>query len=196
VAPGPLAAVVLDTLGAPRDPELDRVVGPGAAQRLRGELRALARRWAALAAPDRAFEATTPGAALMALHDHIGPVVLVAPDVPSLGVAHVEFVRADLAAGAGVVVGATHDASPYLLALAVADPDLLELAGGSLQALMAVAHERGLDLAAGRHERRLATAADARALALDPLAPPELVVHLGNLRGLRASIRAGRAEVE
>ena len=63
----PLAAVVLDTLAAPRDPELDRVVGPGAAQRLRLELRGVARRWAALAAPDRAFEATTPGAALMAL---------------------------------------------------------------------------------------------------------------------------------
>ena len=188
----PLAAVVLDTLAAPPDPELDRVVGPGAAQRLRAELRALARRWAALTAPDRAFEATTPGAASMALRDHAGPVVLVAPDVPVLGPAHTELVRADLAAGAGVVVGATHDGTPYLLAFAVTDPELLELAGASFEALMAAAHERGLELAAARHERRLVTASDARALALDPLASPDLVAHLGNLRGLRATTDAAR----
>jgi hypothetical protein len=33
-----------------------------------------------------------------------------------------------------------------------------------------------------RPERRLATAADAQALALDPLAPAGLVAELGNLR--------------
>ncbi len=192
----PLAAVVLDTLAAPRDPELDRVVGPGAAQRLRLELRDVARRWVALAAPDRAFEATTPAAALMALRDHAGPVVLVAPDVPSLGPAHAELVRADLAAGAGVIVGATHDATPYLLAFAVTDPDLLELAGAPFEALMAAAHARGLDLAAARHERRLATAADALALALDPLAPAALAAQLGNLRGLRATTDAATLDME
>ena len=181
----PLAAVVLDALGAPPDPELDHAVGPGAAQRLRAELRAVARRWVALTAPGRAFEATTPGAALMALHEHGGPVVLVAPDVPALGPAHTEFVRSDLAAGAGIVVGATHDATPYLLAFASADPDLIDLVGASFEGLLAAAGERGLSLAAGRHERRLVSAADALALALDPLAPPELVAQLGNLRALR-----------
>lgn len=180
-----LAAVVLDTLAAPRDPELDRAVGPGAAQRLRAELRALARRWVAATAPGRAFEATTPGAASLALHDHAGPVVLVAPDVPWLAEAHTRLVRDELAAGAGIVVGASHDASPYLLAFATADPELVELAGGPLERLTAVAVERELEVAIARHERRLAGAADARALALDPLAPPELVAQLGNLRGLR-----------
>lgn len=192
----PLAAVVLDTLAAPHDPELDRVVGPGAAQRLRAELRAVARRWVALTAPDRAFEATTPGAALMALRDHAGPLVLVAPDIPALGPAHTELVRDDLAGGSGVVVGATHDGTPYLLAFAATDPDLVELAGASFEELMAAAHERGLGLAAARHERRLATAADARALAIDPLAPPALVAQLGNLRGLRTTTDARPADME
>ena len=61
---------------------------------------------------------------------------------------------------------------------------------------MAAAHERGLGLAAARHERRLATAADARALAIDPLAPPALVAQLGNLRGLRTTTDARPADME
>jgi hypothetical protein len=45
--------------------------------------------------------------------------------------------------------------------------------------------ERGLSLGMVRHERRLASAADARALAIDPLAPPDLAALVrGRLRGL------------
>lgn len=180
--PDPVAAVVLDTLAAARDPELDRAVGPGAAQRLRAELRAIARRWVALVAPDRAFEATTPDAALMALHGHAGPVVLVAPDVPALGDAHAQLVREDLGGGTAIVFGATHDASPYLLAFAAGQTDLVGFASGTFEALMAAARERELDIGLARQERRLVSAEDARALALDPLAPPGLVANLGNLR--------------
>ena len=94
-----LAAVVLDALGAPPDPELDRAVGPGAAQRLRRELRDVARRWAAALAPGHAFEATSGAAAAIALDGHEGPVVLVAPDIPALGPAHARSVLDDLEAG-------------------------------------------------------------------------------------------------
>ena len=185
----PLAAVILDSLAAPLDPELDRVVGPGAAQRLRRELRGRARRWVAAIAPDRAFEATTPGAALMALDGHGGPVILVAPDIPVLGDAHTATVVADLGAGADLIVGATHDASAYLLAFALVDDELIELAGEGFTPLLAAASARNLSVAIARHERRLATVADARALAADPLAAPELVQQLGNLRPAHARPR-------
>jgi hypothetical protein len=108
--------------------------------------------------------------------------VLVAPVVPALARAHAQAVLADLDEGAELIVGAGHDARPYLVALARADPDLIELAGGRLDALFAAAAERDLAMSMIRHERRLASAADARALALDPLSPPELVAQLGNLR--------------
>ena len=64
------------------------------------------------------------------------------------------------------------------------DQDLLEgvsgrFGGGPLAAFA----ERGLELGALRSERRLATEADARALALDPLAPPGLAALVpGGLR--------------
>lgn len=184
-----LAAVVLDALGAPLDPELDRAIGPGAAQRLRRELRAVARRWAAALAPGRAFEATSVDAAALALDDHQGPAVLVAPDVPALGPAHARAVLDELDAGTGLAIGTAHDGLPYLVAVASADPDLLALVAGGWEALTAAASERGLELAMLRAERRLARPGDARALALDPLAPAALVEQLGNLRPRR---RAGQ----
>ena len=177
-----LAAVVLDALGAPTDPELDRAVGPGAAQRLRGELRSVARRWAAALAPGRAFEATSGAAAAIALDGHEGPVVLVAPDVPGLGPAHARSVLEDLTVGTGLAIGSAHDGRPYLIVLGAFDPELVERAAEGWEVLMAAAAERALDVAMLRPERRLATAADARALALDPLAPAGLVAQLGNLR--------------
>ncbi len=177
-----LAAVVLDALGAPTDPELDRAVGPGAAQRLRRELRAVARRWAAGLAPGRAFEATSGAAAAVALGGHAGSVVLVAPDIPALGPAHARSVLEDLAAGTGLAIGSAHDGRPYLIVLGAFDADLVERAGEGWEALMAAAAERELGVAMLRPERRLATAADARALALDPLAPAGLVAQLGALR--------------
>jgi hypothetical protein len=177
-----LAAVVLDALGAPADPELDRVVGAGAAQRLRAELRAIARRWVAELAPGNAFEATSPAAAAVALHDHDGAVVLVAPDIPGLGPEHVRSVLDDLAQGTQLAVGSAHDARPYLVVLASADPDLIERAGDGWEALMGLASERGLTLAMLRPERRLVSPGDARALRLDPLAPVTLLDALGSSR--------------
>lgn len=171
-----MAAVVVGTLAAPHDPELDRVLGAGAAQRLRGEMAARARRWAAAAAPGRAFEATTLGAAEAALAGHEGPVLLAAPDVPGLDHRVVRDALDDLAAGCDVVVGAAHDARPYLIAVPRPNPELLELVDASFgSGVLAAAAERGLVLGILRSERRLASPADARALALDPQAPADLI---------------------
>ena len=148
---------------------------------MRAELAARARRWAAAAAPGRAFEATTLGAAEAALHDHDGPVVLVAPDIPGLDARLVTAALEDLAAGCDVVLGAAHDALPYILAVPRLDHELLSLAEGSYrEGLLATFADRGLVLGMLRHERRLASPADARALAIDPHAPAELsaIVHI------------------
>lgn len=185
MAEAPIAVVVLDTLGAPAEEDLGAVLGPEDAREVRAEVRANARRWAARVAPGRAFEATSPGAAVAALDGHAGPVVLVAPDIPSLGAEHERSIRADLAAGAGLLVGSAHDARPYVIVLAEHDPALVERAADGWEELMAAAAERGLAVAMIRHERRLASAADARALALDPLAPPALAERLAPLRGPR-----------
>ena len=180
--PAPLSAVVLDALAAPQDPELDRALGPGAAQRLRAELRTRARRWVATLAPGRAYEATSPATALLAVGEGSGPVVLVAPDIPSLGPEHRDAVLGDLAAGIGIVVGSAHDGRPYLVALAARDAKLIELADSGFEALMEAGAARGLALSMIRHERRLAGPGDARALALDPLAPAPITAQLGFLR--------------
>ena len=114
-------------------------------------------------------------AAQAALHGHVGPVLFAAPDVPGLDERVAEAALGDLAAGCDVVVGVTHDARPYLIAVPDVDSELAELAAGSFDGGVLTAFaERGLTLGMVRHERRLASAADARALAIDPIAPPEL----------------------
>jgi hypothetical protein len=163
------------SLAAPRDPGLDQLLGADGAQALRAELAARARRWAAAVAAGRALEATSLAAAEAALRGHDGPVLLAAPDVPALDERLASQALADLAAGCDVVVGAAHDARPYILAVPRPDAGLLGLveetfAGGVLTAFA----QRGLTIGMLRHERRLASAADARALAIDPLAPAEL----------------------
>jgi hypothetical protein len=169
------AAVVVAALAAPADPGLEELLGTERARALRTALAARARRWAAAAAPDRAFEATSVAAAGAALHGHVGPVLLAAPDVPGLDASLVATALDDLAAGVDVALGAAHDARPYLLAVPRPDPALLELAeAGFTGGVLAAFAERGLTLGMLRSERRLASAADARALALDPLAPAEL----------------------
>ena len=81
----------------------------------------------------------------------------------------------DLAAGCDIVLGAAHDARPYLLAVPRPDPALMALVERSLDGgVLGAFAERGVTLGMLRHERRLASAADARALAIDPSAPPEL----------------------
>jgi hypothetical protein len=82
----------------------------------------------------------------------------------------------DLAAGCDVVFGVAHDALPYILAVPRLDHELLALVEGSYRdGVLAAFANRGIVLGMLRHERRLASAADARALAIDPLAPADLV---------------------
>jgi glycosyltransferase A (GT-A) superfamily protein (DUF2064 family) len=155
---------------------------------LRLELAARARRWAAAAAPGHAFEATTLAAARAALHGHGGPVLLAAPDVPGLDARVAAAALEDLASGVDLVVGVTHDARPYLIAVPDIDSELAERVEGSFGGgVLAEFAERGVTLGMVRHERRLASAADARALAIDPLAPPDLArVLRGALAGERS----------
>lgn len=177
--PATPAAIVLTTLAAPPDPSLGAVLGEEAADALGAELAARARRWAAAAAPDRAFEATSVAAAAMALHDHAGPVLLAAPDVPGLSADLADAALGDLAAGARLVVAPTNDGSAFLLAVPGMDEQLLDAAAGGFEALVAAAAARGEGgLGMLRSERRLVSAADARALAADPCAPEELLRHL------------------
>jgi glycosyltransferase A (GT-A) superfamily protein (DUF2064 family) len=170
-------------LGAPADPSLEAALGAEGAARLRAELGARARRWAAAAAPGRAWEATSVDAAAAALaaHAHHGPVLLAAPDVPALDAALVADVLDDVADGVLVAVGASHDGSPYLIGLARPDPELLALATGGFADLVTALGAREGALGLLRSERRLASAADARAAALDPLTPPALAEVLAPL---------------
>jgi glycosyltransferase A (GT-A) superfamily protein (DUF2064 family) len=151
------------------------LLGADAAAALRAELAARARRWAAATAPGRAFEATTLAAAEAALHDHAGPVLLASPDVPGLDERLTAAALSDLAAGCDVVLGAAHDALPYILAVPCMDHELLALVESTYRdGVLAAFAQRGIVLGLLRHERRLASAADARALAIDPLAPADL----------------------
>lgn len=103
-----------------------------------------------------------------------GAVVLVAPDVPALGTAHRDAIRADLAAGVLLSSAATGDGTPFLMALSAADDELLALATAPFNDLVAAALQRGGELGMLRAERRLASIGDGHALLADPLTPPEL----------------------
>jgi hypothetical protein len=143
-------------------------------------VRARARRWAAAVAGDRAFEASSLAAATVAVQDHDGPLLLAAPDVPALDLQIARTALDDLAACCDLAVGPAHDARPYLVAVPHADSPLLELvlegffAGGVLGTFA----DRGVTLGMLPAERRLVSAADARAFALDPLTPPDLAALL------------------
>jgi hypothetical protein len=179
-----VAAVIVGSLAAPEDPALDELLGADGARALRAELAARARRWASEVAPGHCFEATTLGAAEAALHGHNGPVLLAAPDVPALDHRLARAALDDLAAGCDIVLGAAHDARPYILAVARPDPELLALVERSLDGgVLGAFAEDGVTLGMLRHERRLASAGDARALAIDPLAPADLAALVrGRLR--------------
>jgi hypothetical protein len=173
------AAVIVGSLAAPHDPELDALLGAAGAQRLREALAARARRWAAAVAPGQAFEATGLDAALAALRGHTGPVLLAAPDVPGLDQRLADDALADLAAGCDLALGVTHDARPFIIAAPSPDPERLALFDAPLAGgVLTVFAERGLTFGMLRHERRLASAADARALAVDPVAPTDLAALL------------------
>lgn len=182
-----VAAVVLGSLAAPPDPELDALLGTAGAAQVRDALVARARRWAAAVAPDIAFEANTAGAAAAALHDHGGPVLLASWDVPGLSERLAAAALADLRAGAFVTFAPATDGRPFLLGLPSMDEEVVALLDTSPEQVMAYAsrHEGGMGMLP--HERRLVSAGDARALAADPLAPAELVELLAEALPVRRS---------
>jgi hypothetical protein len=182
----PPAAIVVAALAAPHDPALDELLGADASAGLRAELLARARRWAAAAAPEHAFEATTIAAAAAALPDHVGPVLLVAPDVPSLGAHHAASALEDLADGLEIVFAPATDGLPFLLAFSSVEHELLDLAASSFEALATTVRTHASGLGMLRAERRLVTPADARALAADPVAPPELTTFLAGALDVRS----------
>lgn len=170
----PFAAVVLEALAAPRAADLRDRLGPELDDRLTVVLRDRALAWAREVAGERAHHAQRADelAALLAGHD--GPVLLAAPDVPGLGLHHVAGARDDLAAGVRLAFAPSSDGSPFLLALAEPDPEVLALAGESFDVLAGVASAAGGTFGMLRPERRLATLGDARALRADPVAPAEV----------------------
>jgi hypothetical protein len=184
--------VIVASLDAPLDDGLEEALGHAGAVELREAMAVRARRWAATVAPDVAFEATTMGAAAAALHEHRGPVLLAAGDVPGLDAEVAAMALGDLRAGCDVVLGAAHDARPYLVGLPRVDEELMELAARRFEGgLLGAMAERALTLGMLRAERRLVSAADARALALDPVAPPDLRALAG---AVCARARAGTVQ--
>lgn len=178
VALGPPAAIVLAAFSGRRSADLGALLGEGEATALEATLALRARRWAAAVAPEVAFEATSPETAAIALGDHAGPVLLVAADVPGLHLRHAAQALDDLAAGARAVLAPANDGLPFLVALPGPDWALLDALQGGFDALVTAVgdHPGGLGMLSS--ERRLTSAADARALAADPQAPEELVAHL------------------
>jgi hypothetical protein len=162
---------VLAALGAPREPALREALGAEGDAALYAALREHALAWGRElgggAEPDQVGDVAE-------LQDGDGPLVLVAPDVPALGAAHRDAIRADLAAGVLLSSAATGDGTPFLVVLSAAEPDLLALATAPFNDLVAAALARGGELGMLRAERRLASIGDARALLADPLTPPDL----------------------
>jgi hypothetical protein len=167
-------AVILDALAAEREPALRERLGAGADDALREALRERARAWAREAGGgEEPLELHDTGALTGAVADHAGPLLIVAPDVPALGQHHLTAVRDDLAAGVLLSSAATGDGTPFLVALSSPEPDLLALIGAPFNDLLAAAAEHDRELGMIRAERRLTSLADARALQVDPLTPPE-----------------------
>jgi hypothetical protein len=166
---------VLDALGGARDPALAAALGAGAEEALRVALRRRTLAWAREAAGGGAvLEVSRADELAGALAGRPGPVLLVAPDVPALSAHHLAAVRDDLAAGVLLTSAPSGDGTPFLIALARPEPELLALVGAPFAEIARTAVALGGELGMLRAERRLASLADARALHADPLAPPEL----------------------
>jgi glycosyltransferase A (GT-A) superfamily protein (DUF2064 family) len=176
-----VTAVVFDPLAGVRDPELRTRLGPAVDDELQRVLRERARAWAWEASGAAALEVERVDELAAALERHEGPVLLVAPDVPGLSEQHLAAAREDLHAGVLLSIAPSGDGTPFLVALARPEPDLLALMGAPFEQVTAAAVARGSEMGLLRSERRLATLADARAIRADPLAPPELRELLGAL---------------
>src|SRR4051794_5622615 len=140
-----MRVAILDALAAEPEPALRAQLGEAADAALRGALRERVQTWAREAGGGAApLELPHSGALGAAVDGHDGPLVLVAPDVPALGRAHLDAVRDDLAAGVLLSTAATGDGSPFLIALSRPEPELLALVGAPFNDLLAVAiaHER------------------------------------------------------
>jgi CTP:molybdopterin cytidylyltransferase MocA len=174
--------VLVDTFGAESDAELETALGPEATSALHAALRDRARRWAHATAPNSAFEATTLGAAAVAVHGHEGPVLLAAPDVPALSADHARAALTDMEAGCVVSIAPGNDGRPFLVALPDASDASFALVPDRFETLPQAAVESGGLLGLLRSERRLGSLADARALLADPQAPADLVALLAALR--------------
>jgi hypothetical protein len=172
---GRALVVVLDALAAPRADDLRARLGPEGDDALCGALREHARAWARDAgggvAPLELREAAEVAAAVAG---HVGPVLLVAPDVPALSAVHLAAVRDDLADGVLLSSAATGDGTPFLIALSHPEPELLALVGASFNDVLTTAARLGGTLGMLRAERRLSSVGDARALQVDPITPPDL----------------------
>ena len=180
-----MAAVIVGSLAAPDDPALDELLGADGARALRAELAARARRWAAEVAPGRCFEATTLGAAEAALHGHDGPVLLAAPDVPALDQRLARAALDDLAAGCDIVAGRRARRAALHPRRRASGPR----AAGRWSSARSTAGSWAPSPSAASRSGCCATSAawpapgDARALAIDPLAPSDLAALVrGRLR--------------
>jgi hypothetical protein len=199
---GPAALVIAR---APGDPAALAGIAPLLDSERRAALQAvLVRRaaaWAAAAAaPGAAFVAIArdgdvgallpPGvtaftADLPAAIHRIGrsPLLIARADCPRLGPEHAAGALADLAAGCGLVFGATLGGGWYLAGLREPRPELLTVAqhrAGGIGPVLQAAHELGAEVGMLRHERVLATPGDAAALLADPLLPQEVRSALDN----------------
>lgn len=101
-----------------------------------------------------------------------GVTVVVWADTPRLGEVHAQGVRSDLEAGMELVVAPALDGSVYLVAMSDARPALI---GPGFQRVLELAAELSLKTGMLRHERRLSSPEDARALIADPLLGDDLV---------------------
>ncbi len=147
-------------------------------------MRARARRWAAGVSADHAYEATSIAAALAAVHGHPGPLLLGAPDVPALDAETARVALEDIAAGCDLSIGLAHDSRPYLIAVARPEESLVAIgARGFEGGLLPAFAEYDVEVGMLAPHRRLTSAADVRAFALDPMTDAALA---GLLRTLGA----------
>ena len=134
-----------------------------------------------------AQEGDAPADVLAAALARIGraPILIAGADCPRLSAEHAAAALGDLEAGADVVFGATLEGGWYLAGLREPRPELLGVPPAAGQRLAGVGQvlERARALRAEvgmlRHERVLATPADAAAMLADPLLPADLRAAIG-----------------
>jgi len=109
-----------------------------------------------------------------------GPLLIARAGCPRLGGEHAAAALDDLRAGCAVAFGATLDGGWYLAALREPRPELLAVVPERIDRIEGIAgvarRARALGVEVGmlRHERMLATPADAAALLADPLLAPDV----------------------